>query len=206
MRLNQISNIPACAGRKDQKLRRGFTLVEILVVMGIVVIIGLAVGTFGRDIFWQNYKISQNLVIDAETKIALARLITELRRAQPASNGAYEIESASSTAIIFYSDIDNSGARARLHYWLDGTSFKRGVIKPTGQPYVYNQNNESVSVIVNNLSSTSTIFSYYNNSYDGTASSLALIPPIEIRNIRLIKINLLHLSSQVMLRNLKDNL
>lgn len=192
---------------KDQNGNAGFTLVEILVVVAILVIIGVAITGLGADLFKQNYRLSKQLVADTEAKIALTRLITELRRAQPASTGAYAIESASSTGLIFYSDTNNDGIRERLRYFIAGSLFKRGLIIPTGQPYVYNLSNESLSTVINNLGTSSpTIFTYYDSSYDGTASSSALTEPVEIKNIRLIKVDLLHLTSQVMLRNLKDNL
>jgi len=188
-------------------MNRAFTLLEMLFVISIALILGLAISNFGADIFKQNYRFNRQLVADNEAKLALTRITAELRRAQPASTGAYPIEGASSTGIIFYSDLNNDGARERLRYFVSGNSFRRGVIAPTGQPYVYNSANESLSTAITDLgTSTPIIFTYYDSSYDGTASSTALVEPVEIKNIRLIKIELLHLASQVMLRNLKDNL
>jgi len=185
----------------------GFTLLEMLFVVSIAVILGLAISNFGADIFKQNYNFSKQLVADNEAKLTLTRIVTELRRAQPASTGAYAIESVSSTSLIFFSDINNDGARERLRYFVSGHSFKRGVIVPTGQPFVYQLANESLSTVITDLGTSSpSIFTYYNSSYDGTVSTTALAEPVEIKNVRLIKIELLHLSSQAMLRNLKDNL
>jgi len=197
----------------------GFTLVEILVVVTIVVILSLAIANFGRDIFWQNYIWSRTLIAESEAKVAMRRLIAELRTAEPSSTGTYPIESASQNNLIFYSDLNNDGKRERLRYWLDGRTLRRGRVSPTGQPYVYDIGTESFSIVVNDLiNSNNLIFSYYNRSYDGTASSTPLAEPIEVKNIRLVKVEFLidanslqapapfYLSSQVMLRNLKDNL
>jgi len=188
-------------------IKKGFTLIEILIAVSIFAIVGFAVASFGRNIFWQNYIISKTLVTEGEAKLALSRLVTELRRSQPASTGAYPLELASSSAIIFYSDIDNNGLRERLRYWREGGALKRGLTRPTGQPYVYNSSNESLGVAINELgNATGTIFSYYDKNYDGTASSSPLSSPVPVQSVRLIKIDLGNLSSQVMLRNLKDNL
>lgn len=187
--------------------RKGFSLVETLIVASIFVILGLAIANFGRHIFRQNYTVSKNLVTEGEAKMALSKLVSELRRAQPASTGAYPLEVVTATEIIFYSDIDNDGLRERLHYWLDSRSLKRGITRPTGQPYTYNLNNESVGVAVNEVVSVSGIvFSYYDDNYSGLASSSPLSLPVDVYTVRLVKIDFGNLSSQVMLRNLKDNL
>ncbi|OJI09631.1 MAG: hypothetical protein COV08_00605 [Candidatus Vogelbacteria bacterium CG10_big_fil_rev_8_21_14_0_10_49_38] len=202
-----------------QSKQKGFALAEMIIVIFIVSLIGLALGRFGRDIFWHNFVISRSLVADSDAKLALARLISELRRAQPASNGAYPIAVAEADDLVFYSDLDNDGLRERLRYWLDGSTLKRGLIEPVGPPYVYNQNAESVSSVIDDLTNVDNlIFTYYNNSYDGTASSTPLQAPFDIQEIRLVKVEFLvdanveqapvalYLTSQVMLRNLKDNL
>jgi prepilin-type N-terminal cleavage/methylation domain-containing protein len=197
---------PARTSFVKQKLG-GFTLLEVLIVASIFAIVGFAIASFGRDIFWQNYTISKRLVAEGEAKMALAKIVSELRRAQPASTGAYPLEVANSTEITFFSDIDNSGLREKMHYWLEGGTLWRGVTRPTGQPYVYNGDNESVGTAINEVVNTSsTIFSYYDENYDGTASSTPLSPPFDINAVRLVKIDFGNLSSQVMLRNLKDNL
>lgn len=180
---------------------------EMLIVISIGLIIGLAISNFGRSIFIQNYTVSKSLIAEGEAKMALTKIVDELRRAQPASNGSYPIELASSTAIIFYSDVNNDGLRERVHYWLDGKILRRGLTKPFGQYSNYTTNSESSSVLVNNVINTNgTIFNYYNDSYDGVASSLSLTQPVDVRSVNLVKIDLGNLSSQVMLRNLKDNL
>lgn len=199
--------------------KSGFTLVEILVVVSIAVILGLAIASFGRDIFYQNFVWSRELVAESEAKLAMRRLIAELRTAEPSNTGTYSIESASKDSLIFYSDINNDGKRERLRYWLDGRTLRRGQMAPTGQPYIYATGTETFSISANDLiNANNLIFSYYDRSYDGTASSTPLAEPIEVKNIRLVKVEFLidanssqapiplYLSSQVMLRNLKDNL
>lgn len=187
--------------------KNGFTLLELLVVISICLILGFVIARFGRDIFWQNYTTSKTLVAEGEAKQALAEIATGLRRAQPAATGAYPLELVSSSTIIFFSDIDNNGVAERMRYWRDGVTLKRGVTRPSGQPYIYNLNSENVGIAINNFNnSTGTIFSYYGKNYDGLASSSPLSSPVVITDVRLIKIDLGNLSSQVMLRNLKDNL
>lgn len=200
-------------------MSRGFTLLEIVVVMGLVVIIGWLLSGVLKDIFYHNFLISRTLVTESQAKMAMSRLTSELRRAQVASTGAYPIEEASTSTLTFYSDLDNSGQRIRVRYFLDGQVFKKGTLEPTGEPLTYNLADEKVIVIAENfLATSSSIFTYYDSNYDGASSSPSLGYPIEIKDIRLVKIDFwlesgraslgqpFYLSSQVMLRNLKDNL
>lgn len=196
----------------------GFTLLEIVLVTSLVLVIGLLTTSFGRNIFLQNYIWSQTLIAESEAKLAIRRLVAELRTAQPANTGTYLIEQANRNSLIFYSDVNNDGKRERLRYFLDNGSLKRGWTPPTGQPYIYATTNEKISIVARNLVNPSNlIFSYYSRDYDGTASSSPLMEPIDIKDIRLIKIELyldanskrspepIHLFNQVMIRNLKDN-
>lgn len=201
------------------KYKNGFTLIETLVGLGIFVLLAGVISGLGRDIFYHNYNISQNLIAESEAKMSLAKLSRELRSAQTAITGGYPLELVSSSTLIFYSDINNSGKPARLRYFLESDNLKKGTIIPTGEPYTYNSSEESVKTVVSNLLATTTpIFSFFNSSYDGTGESGLLGEDLEVKDIRLVKINFFvrpdnrqpdnyyQLTSQVMLRNLKDNL
>lgn len=201
------------------KYNHGFTLIETLVGLGIFILLVGIVSGLGRDIFYHNYNISQNLVAESEAKIALAKLSRELRSTQTAITGAYPLESVSSSSLTFYSDINNSGKPARLRYFVEGNDLKRGVVVPTGEPYVYDLPQESVKTVISNLLATTTpIYSFFNNAYYGADEVGVLGENVEIKDIRLVRINFFirpdnrqpsnyyELTSQVMLRNLKDNL
>jgi hypothetical protein len=108
--------------------------------------------------------------------------------------------------------------KEQVRYFLQGRDFKKGVIKPTGSPLVYNQGVEQITTLVKDVSNaTSTpIFEYFDSSYTGTSSPLAT--PVQVTKVRLVRINIkiekdpnrapapITVTSQVFLRNLKDNL
>jgi hypothetical protein len=159
------------------------------------------------------------LVAQGEAKLAMRRLIAELRTAEPSNTGTYPIELATKDNLIFYSDINNDGKRERLRYFIDNKILKRGQVSVSGQPYVYDLATESVSTVINDIINVNNlVFSYYDHNYDGTASSSPLVEPVPVESIRLIKVEFLidanseqapvpiYLTSQVMMRNLKDNL
>lgn len=200
------------------KLVSGFTLVELLISIFIISVITFTVSTFQKDVFSLNYSLQGSLNAQIDARHVLRVMVFELREMSPSALGAYPIALASSTAITFYSDINNDGLKDRVRYFLSGTDVKKGVVAPSGSPVTYNDANEKLSTIITGYvaSSTSPLFQYYPSSYTGTTVPLPV--PINIPSVRLVRINvfidkdpnhspaLLIVTSQVSLRNLKDNL
>ncbi len=197
------------------KNKKGFTLIETLVGMSIFVIIALLLSLFSRNVWVYNTFISGGLTETDAGRQVLKTLTSEIRTASIADTGAYTIASAGASSFTFYSDIDNDGLKEKVRYFLLGTSFQKGVIKPTGSPLTYNPANEKISTLINNLVN-SVLFEYYDRNYDGTTAALS--SPIDIPSVRLIKITIvlddnpnrpplpMTFSTQVSIRNLKDNL
>lgn len=189
--------------------RRGVTLVEILVVVGILMVIGGALATFQVDVFRQNNFIYHSLQGEQDARLVLKRLLAELRELAPSDTGAYAISLADKDKLTFYSDIDHDGLHERLRYFLSGLTLQRALLKPSGSPPDYVEANEQVSAVITNLTNPgSQVFSYYDSNYAGTSTSLTL--PVNIPSVRLIKISLtiepVTYESQVTPRSLKDNL
>ena len=203
---------------KKQKISNlGLSLIEMLVGMFILLTIGLAVFLFQRDVFSLHKIISTNLTVQYEARFALKNLISEIRSASPSNSGAYPIAQAATSTMSFYVDLDEDSLKERVRYFLEGTTLKKGVIKPSGIPLVYDQNDEVISESVHNVANaTTSIFSYFDNTYDGSSPSLGY--PIEVSSVRLVGIYIvidedieetprpLILTTQVTMRNLKDNL
>jgi len=202
---------------KNKKLTSGFTAMEIIIVIAISTIIMLAVSTFQRDVIVHNSMIQSGAIAEEGMRNTLKQILSELRGVSSSQTGAYGLESVATNTIIFYSDIDSDDVRERVRYFLDNQTFKKGVVEPTGQPYTYNLSAEQLRIVADNvINGTSSVFSFYDNSYTGTSSALSL--PTDISKIKLIKINLgldpnpnrpleaMWITSQVMLRNFKGSL
>jgi hypothetical protein len=202
---------------KYHKTNSGFSIVEFLVGIFILVLIAVAVSTFQKDIFFFNTFFSSSITTQEEARRTLKTMSAEIRSASLSSIGAYPISQAGVSSFIFYSDIDDDLLKERIRYFLDGTILKKGIIKPSGSPLTYNPANETFSELVHDVSSGATsVFSYYDENYDGTTQPLT--EPINIPDVRLIKITIIidrdptrppgpaTLTTQVFLRNLKDNL
>jgi hypothetical protein len=145
-------------------------------------------------------------------------MLTELRQAATAANGAYPIASAGTSSITFFSNANNSSSTEEITYSFASSTLYRSVIQPTGTPLVYNVSNQSTSSILTDVrnSSSTPMFQYFDQNYTGTSSALSM--PINISAVRLIKISLSldvlvnqapgvqTYTTQVSLRNLKTNL
>jgi len=198
------------------KVSGGFTIIEILIVIGIMAVIGLALGTFQRDLFVLSSVTGDELAAQHELRMVFKKIVTELRPVAQPATGAYPIALAEADALVFYSDIDYDGTYERVRYFLDSGSFKKGIIIPSGNPLSYNPASETVTAVVSDVTNGGSIFSYYDETYTGTESPLSL--PVSTADIRLIKMTLtvdhnlarspgpITEESQVVIRSLKDNL
>ncbi len=197
---------------------KGFTILEIVVVIGILMLIAVSLGAFQTDVLKNNRFSLDSLNTVQDARSIISTMVKELRTASPASNGSFTIVQAATNTLTFYSDIDGDLLKEQVRYFLSTTTLRKGVIKPTGSPPTYNNNNETFSYLAYNIrnSSTTPLFEYFDSNYMGTSSPLA--QTVITTNVRLVKVNLIidvdpnrapiirTYTSQVSIRNLKDNL
>lgn len=205
--------------KKNLNKNKGFSLVEIVVVLGLLSVFAVLVADFQTKIFSFNRIFQGGIYSQTDADNILKSMAAELRSMSPSSAGAYPLDQASTSTLSFYNDIDDDGIKEKIRYYLSGTNLKRGVTKPSGNPLVYNPSSESSNILISNVrNSTSTpVFTYFDTNYDGTATS-SLSLPIDIIKVRLIDINVvvdsdptrplvpIYAITQVSLRNLKDNI
>ena len=192
--------------------RQGFSLLEIVIVTAILVVVLTAGYTFQVNVFRNSATARSILEAEGELRRTLTLLSAELRQAAPANTGSYPITTAASSSLVFYSDTDSDGLRERVRYFLVGDDLRRGIIKPSGSPYSYSQDDETTTTMVRNLAMAGgNIFDYYNGE------SEMLPEPTDIAQIRMVGITLMveenprlapepiTLSTKVTIRTLKDN-
>ena len=195
--------------------KNGFTIVEIvssIFIMGIIAIAISALFVWGWRT-WQ-YSNDQARTINAYRK-AYDQTVKEIREMQTASNGAYNIESAAASELIFYANTDTDDERERVRLTLSGNDLIKGIIQPVGSPAAYPSNSETTTVIAQYIRNNN-IFSYYDQNFTGTENPLTL--PVSAGSVRLIRFFLsidldtnrppaaFDLSTNIALRNLKQNL
>jgi len=200
---------------------KAFTLVETLLVASIFLIIMIGVTSFERDTFQVNTISSGSFSTAQGAQEILRTMVVQLRSASEGSDGSYPILTAGSTTLTFFSDINGDGKKERIRYFLSSTTLEEGIMEPIGTPLSYNNATETISYVAYNvrnltLASSTNIFDYYNDTYNGTSSPLT--QPVSVSAVRLVKITLIldlnpnqaplprTYTTQVSLRNLKDNL
>lgn len=199
------------------KNKKGFTLIESIFALAILSVVIVALGAFQRDVFYFNDVLQTGLTNVTEARKVLRPFVNEVRRAQPSNLGAFSIAEATQNSFAFYTDIDSDGIRERVRYFLDGETFKKGIIEPTGSPLVYDTDDEEIITVIRDVVPQQTSFSYYDSYYNGTNETPALDFPVTPAEIRLVRIDLtvdsnpdrapslLTITTQATIRNLKDN-
>jgi len=197
--------------------QKGFSTLEMIIAMFIFLIIGIAIVTFQLNLFSLNKISGNNLIAQEDMRQILKTIASEIRSMAPSNMGAYPITEAGTSTLSFYTNTDSDSLQEKVRYFLEDTTLKKGTIKPTGNPLIYNDASETIKELAHDMANgTTSIFYYYDTDYDGTSDPLD--QPVDIPLIRLIKVNViidndpikspppLSMTTQVSIRNLKDNL
>lgn len=177
---------------KIKNSQSGLTLIEILVATGVFSIVAFTVTIMALDFSKFGTYLRQSLGAQQEVNLTFSTLISEIRSIGPADDGSFMVAQADTSAFTFYSDIDSDGHFDKVRYFLDQGTLKRGVIKPSGVPAVYNPLSENVGEVIHNvtLPATSTaVFSYYDKNYSGNGAPMTL--PVSTSQIRVVKIEVI---------------
>jgi prepilin-type N-terminal cleavage/methylation domain-containing protein len=204
----------------NRTLSRGFTLIELMMSTAILLLVMGAAFGFWR-FFSGGYSFSLHESQSAfEAETTLAQLVREMRQVRVAEDGAYALARVEDFALTFYTDIDDDGVTDRVAYWLENGEFWRGVIKPTGDPLVYDPNTQERRLISNTVinEANEPVFTYYNQDWPADVVNNPLVPSSRQLATRYIDIYLklraaegsgvptIEVSSGVALRTLKSNL
>lgn len=198
---------------KNHKTNSGFTLLETLIALAIFAVVSLILWAFIANAYkTQNFSLDQSSAI-TEAQRGVETFVKELREALPGDTGAYPIEVADAQNLIFYADFDRDNAIEKVHYWLDGSDLKKGIIEASGSPLTYNPDTEQVSILSRYVrNETDPIFTYRDGDYNELAA------PADANAVKLVHIYLridlypqkaptnYDLESDVAIRNLKENL
>ncbi|MCK5416061.1 type II secretion system protein [Candidatus Parcubacteria bacterium] len=187
---------------------KGFTLVEILIVMAILI----SIMVISSEYIVSGLKLSK-FESEQETAVQIARdamkIVTkEIRKASQSELGDYTLSSTTSQDFTYFSDINDDGKTEKIRYFLDNTKLVKAVTE-SGADNLYSGivATSTVAEYMNNQ--TEAVFKYYSADYVETS---------EINKIKMININLkinvtptimpndYYIETDVNLRNLKDNL
>lgn len=167
----------------------GFTLIEIVVAMAITSGLAFFFVTLARDTTDATLRFNSQLMTQQQIEQTMQLIVPEIRSISQGIDGAYPIAQATTSTFQFYSDVDRNGSFDRVRYFLSGTTLKKGVIKPAGNPPVYATSSEAITDVVLNVVGGTTIFSYYDSSATSSASN-ALPSPVDVLRIKTVKMTI----------------
>lgn len=201
---------------KTQKnKKRGISLIEVLLGVFILSLVGIAIFELQSSVLRTESILSGSLDASHEASKAVKILATEIREARIGKDGSYPILVATSTEFVFFTDIDDDDSPEKIRYFLENRYLKKQVSVFEGNPPAYGVYSQAKNVINYLVNDVEPIFSFYDETYDGTSDPLPA--PINIPSIRLVKIILeidkddakapapIRAETNVMIRNLKDN-
>lgn len=196
---------------RQSKNSAGFTLMETVVTIAVSSLVFLAV--FGFIYYFyrtSGYNLAQMSAVNNARK-GMETMVRELREATYSDGGAYPLKQAQNQLIVFYSDIDKDYNIERVRYFLEGDILKKGILKATGSPPKYQEEDEEIKILSENVrNGDEAIFTYY----DGNSEEVEDLN--KLTDIKLIQLKLVvntnpnrppgefTLISNAQLRNLKE--
>lgn len=198
--------------------REGFSVVEVIISAAVFSILIFVVASLRTNVDTLTNLVSQKLQSRQDIDRAMDQMVTEIRSASPSSQGAYPVESATTSSLVFFSDVDSDGLFERIRYTVGTSTLDRGVTKPSGSPLVYSTSSETVSTLISNLTKTtsSNVFTYYGEGYTGSQAALPATGTLASA-IRLVRVTVYvdvrpreapkpaYVSQLISIRNLRDD-
>ena len=170
--------------------QKGFTLVELMVVILGFSLIVWGLITLSANIFLFSNQ-QRSLLGDTDQARNLAfQIASELRNAQTGGNGAYVLDTAATSTIIFYSPVaDNDPTVERVRYFVQNGQLWKGITQYSNG--VYNTGTEQTYVVQKDLANgANPVFYYYDGTYIGSSTQASLAVPVNVTQVKFVKVNL----------------
>jgi type II secretory pathway pseudopilin PulG len=167
---------------------KGITLIETMVAIGIFAFLATGVVSLYLSSRKYNEIVWEQLKTQNEGRKVMQDFTNELRIASQSSIGAYPLSGASSTEVVFYTNLDSDMAMEKVRYFFSGRILKKGVIEPSGNPLSYNSASEVVTEVAHDIITSTSKFLFYDSNFTG--SEVPLTSPVIVTNVRMVAIQL----------------
>lgn len=202
--------------KKSTKKTSGFTLVEVVIVIGIFTMVMWALIESVLTFYRHNaYSIAQAAQVDSARK-GMSALIRDIREMTFSDTGTFPLTIMKPHKIGFYSDIDRDNSVEYIEYEVSTTTrLTKRVYGAVGNPPVYSSTPEATYLLsdyVQNLNQATSTFYYYDSAgklatATSTVTDIVYIGAQIIVNVDPVRDpGQFMLRSAAALRNLKDNL
>jgi len=165
----------------------GFTLIEMIVVIGISSILFFVVNMMIVTIYQSNrVALQQAQYVDAARR-GIETFVKDAREIDYAVTGAYPLVVMEPYRFSFYSDIDPDNLTELIVYELATSSLRRTVYSASGSPITYSSIPDTVDLLAINITNAAAgvpVFTYLDSE------SLPIIDPLlqmtDIRSVRIL--------------------
>lgn len=165
---------------------KGFTLIETMVVVAVVITAGVSLMGAIQYFYRSNaYILEQTQALESSRR-GHQFTLQNLREASYGDDGSYLITDAATSTVTFHADIDKDGGIERIRAYLTNGTLYRGITNSAGNPASYSGQPETTETIAESVKNEASvpIFTYYG------ADGLALSYPIDITEIVSIGVRL----------------
>ena len=107
-------------------MHKGFTLLETLVALGIGSILALGSGWLFVTTLRSSEIMTNQLTSQSDGRRVLQTIVNDVRRSAASSIGAFPIETAATSTLTLYANIDSDGLIERVRYFREGQILRRG--------------------------------------------------------------------------------
>jgi len=171
---------------------RGFTLVEIIVALGIFAFLAVAAGTFFVSGFRMNDRVWDQLSTQADMRRVFEQFRRDARELREGADGSSPIERAAADEFIFFADVLGDNTPERVRYTRLDTALVRGITAASGTPPAYATSTESVVTLAHTIANGAQsipVFSYFDAAATTTQTSLA--EPVSSTLVHVIRLRLI---------------
>lgn len=193
---------------------KGFTFVEMIVVIGISTIVMFAImqsiATFYR---FNAYSFAQSYQVQTARR-GMDILVRDIREMTFADDGTFPLAITEDNKIGFFSDVDRDHSVEYIEYELATTTLEKRIYGAIGNPPVYSSTPEEthiLSIYVQNLLQAVPTFTYYDSSGTAATASTSATDIVYVEAQIIVNIDPVRdpgefsLRSSAALRNLKEN-
>ncbi|MDP3402937.1 MAG: hypothetical protein Q8S35_03230 [bacterium] len=126
---------------------RGFTLMEMVVVIGLTGLVGVGLLSMISYFYRSNaYLLEATSAVDSASR-GVNESLALLRAASYGEDGSYPLMAAATSSVTFYANGDADHSIERIRLYLSGGVLYQGVTNAGGNPPSYTGQTESTSII-----------------------------------------------------------
>jgi type II secretory pathway pseudopilin PulG len=142
--------------------KKAFTLIETVVVIGLLVLVGGALTSMIQYFYRTNDYVLQEGTAVQSARLGLSNAMEDLREASYGDDGSYPIATAGTSTITFYADVNGDGDVEKVQYYLLNGTLYDAVTHSAGTPPSYTGQPTSTTTLATYIqnNASSPIFQY----------------------------------------------